>query len=98
MSTLNGYTQICDTQAITHFTGVFSDVAFAHDVAPSFSCNEVDALAGLLTALGETDAAQLWSAAHATADEIGDRHHVEAVEEYVVPVDPMDDLQCDSCQ
>jgi hypothetical protein len=24
--------------------------------------------------------------------------HVETVDEYEVPVDPMDDLQCESCQ
>ena len=27
-----------------------------------------------------------------------DRENVEQVGEYEVPVDPMDDLQCDSCQ
>ncbi len=27
-----------------------------------------------------------------------DRENVEQVGEYQVPVDPMDDLQCDSCQ
>lgn len=91
-------TLIYDTHAITHFTGVFSDVAFAHDVAPSLSCGEVDALAGLFNALGEMATGNLWSAAHAEAEDVGDRHYVEPVEEYVVPVDPMDGLQCDSCQ
>ena len=29
---------------------------------------------------------------------MNDRESVEQVGEYEVPVDPMDDLQCDSCQ
>jgi len=29
---------------------------------------------------------------------MNDRESVEQVGEYDVPVDPMDDLQCDSCQ
>jgi hypothetical protein len=37
-------------------------------------------------------------AVHATDDELGDAHCQCDTLEYLVPVDPQADLQCDSCQ
>jgi hypothetical protein len=39
----------------------------------------------------------MWVEAHAKGDDEGDAHY-RPVEEYIVPVDPMELLQCDSCQ
>ncbi|GIT82094.1 hypothetical protein LLS1_37630 [Leifsonia sp. LS1] len=91
-------TLIADTDDVTRFCAVFSDVGLAHDVAPTLGCRETEALAGILRALGEPAAADLWLDAHATSDELGDQHYMPAPEPYIVPIDPMEDLQCDSCQ
>jgi hypothetical protein len=91
-------TLITDTDDVTRFCGVFSDVSLAHDVAPTLGCREADALAGILRALGEPAAADMWLDAHASGDEVGEQHYQPASEPYIVPIDPMDDLQCDSCQ
>lgn len=91
-------TFITDTDAITRFTGTWSATDLAGDVAASLSCEEVDALAGLLRALGEPAAADCWIDMHAEGDDEGDRHHTGMAMPYIVPVDPMDALQCDSCQ
>lgn len=88
-------TLISNSDALTHFTAVFSKVDLATDIALQFSCNEVEALAGLLRALGDADT---WIREHATGDETGDAHYVGDQLEYAVPTDPMDDPQCDSCQ
>lgn len=86
------------TEDVERFVEVFAAGDVADDVGPFLSCVEVEALAGLFRAIGETAAAERWIRSHATADEEGDQHALAAVEEYVVPIDPMDDLQCDSCQ
>lgn len=89
---------ITDTEEVTRFCGVFSDVALAHDVAATLGCREVEALAGILRALGEPAAADMWLDAHARGDEPGGQHHQPQTETYIVPIEPMEDLQCDSCQ
>lgn len=91
-------TLITDTNEVIRFTAVFSAGDLAGDVAPQLSCEEVEALAGMLRALGEPASADMWINAHAETDDEGDAHHQDAAPEYVVPVDPMDALQCDSCQ
>lgn len=91
-------TLITDTNEITRFGAAFADQEFAAAIAPQMSCVEVDALAGMLRAVGEMVTADLWIQEHAAKDETGDKHGRASVEEYVVPVDPMEDLQCDSCQ
>lgn len=91
-------TFINDTEAIARFTNVFSYRDSADDLGPRLSCIEADALAGMLRALGESATADMWIKAHAEGDEECDDHYHSPVSDYVVPVDPMDDLQCDSCQ
>ncbi|QNE36851.1 hypothetical protein [Leifsonia shinshuensis] len=84
---------------LTHFTAVFSKHDLAADLAPRLSCIEFEALAGLLrAALGEPASADTWIQEHATNDELGDAHYRGDTLEYLVPIDPMDDLGCDSCQ
>lgn len=90
-------TLVTDTAAVTRFTGVFAATYLAHDLGPELGCVEVDALAGMLRALGEVETAEMWIEAHAKGDDEGDLHY-RPVEEYIVPVDPMELLQCDSCQ
>ncbi|MFF4548621.1 hypothetical protein ACFY1J_31045 [Streptomyces sp. NPDC001406] len=48
--------------------------ALTENVAPALNCAELDALAGLLRALGAEQAADEWTAAHAEADSVGDDH------------------------
>ena len=91
-------TLITDSNELTHFTAVFSKRDLAADIAPRLSCIEVEALAGLLRELGEPATADTWIQAHAADDEIGDAHYQGDTLEYLVPIDPQDDLQCDSCQ
>ena len=52
----------------------------------------------MLRAIGEPASADMWIEAHAEGDDEGDDHYRAPVAEYVVPVDPMEALQCDSCQ
>ena len=91
-------TLITDSNELTRFTAVFSKRDLAADIAPQLSCIEVEALAGLLRALGESATADIWIREHATADEIGDAHYQGDTLEYLVPIDPQENLQCDSCQ
>ena len=91
-------TLITDTDAVLTFTGQWSRQDMADYIAPAMNCAEVDALAGLLYTIGEPAAADMWVAAHALDDGPGDRHFQGPTVPYVVPVDPMEMLQCDSCQ
>ncbi|ANF31944.1 hypothetical protein A0130_09885 [Leifsonia xyli] len=91
-------TLITNSDELTHFTAVFSKRDLATDIAPRLSCTEVEALAGLLRAVGEPATADTWIQEHATQDETGDAHYLGDTVEYLVPLDPMDDLHCDSCQ
>ncbi|TDQ02297.1 MULTISPECIES: hypothetical protein [unclassified Leifsonia] len=85
-------TLITDSNELTHFTAVFSKHDLAADLAPRLSCTEIEALAGLFRALGEPATADTWLEEHATDDEIGDAHYLGDTLEYLVPIDPMDDL------
>ncbi|WP_313540298.1 hypothetical protein [Leifsonia aquatica] len=58
-------TLITDSDDIIHFIAVFGQTDLAIDIAPKLSCTEVDALAGLLQALGEPAFADTWVEAHA---------------------------------
>ncbi|WP_434316057.1 hypothetical protein [Leifsonia sp. P73] len=91
-------TLITDSNELTHFTAVFSKHDLAAGLAPQLGCLEVEALAGLLRALGEPATADTCIREHATGDELGDAHYQGDTLEYLVPIDPQEDLQCDSCQ
>ncbi|MEV8213988.1 hypothetical protein [Leifsonia sp. NPDC077715] len=90
-------TLITKSDELTHFTAVFSKVDLAADIAPRLSCIEVEALAGVLRALREPATADAWIREHVTDDEIGDARYQGDALEHLVPIDPQDDLQCDSC-
>ena len=64
-----------DTEAAARFVDVFAAADFAGDVGPRMSCTEVDALAGMLRAVGADTAADTWVSAHAEEDQEGDSHH-----------------------
>ena len=90
-------TLITNSNELTHFSAVFSKRDLAVDVAPRLSCVEVEALAGLLRALGQPATAAIWVQEHATEDAIRDAgYHGDALE-YMDPIHPQDDLRCDSC-
>ena len=67
-------TTTIDTTAAATFTEVFAAGDFAGDVGPRMTCTEVDALAGMLRAVGADAAAETWIEAHAVEDEDGDAH------------------------
>jgi hypothetical protein len=77
-------TLICNSDELTRFTGVFSDVALVYELAPHLTGRETQAIAGLFRALGEMATADLWIAAHRSANQ----PPTHPVEEYIVPVDP----------
>lgn len=89
---------ITGTNELTHLTAAFSKRNRAADVAPKLSCNEVDALAGRLRAFGEPATADTRIQEHATDDRLGDAHDLGDTLEYLVPIDPQNNLQCESCQ
>ncbi|TFC87181.1 hypothetical protein E3T24_05580 [Cryobacterium sp. TmT2-59] len=68
-------TTTIDTAAAVRFVDVFAAADFAGDVGPRMSCTEVDALAGMLRAVGADTAADTWVSAHAEEDQEGDSHH-----------------------
>lgn len=57
-----------------NFAAAF-DARAAADLAARLACSELDALAGLLTALGREDLAAAWIGAHAAGDDEGDDHY-----------------------
>ena len=63
--------------AVAEFALVFSRPDTAADLATRLRCREVDALAEMLRACGQVDAADLWIEEHATDDDEGDAHHTE---------------------
>lgn len=67
-------TTTIDTNAAATFTEVFGAEDFAGDVGPRMTCTEVEALAGMLHAVGADAAADTWIEAHAVEDEDGDAH------------------------
>ena len=50
---------------------------FARDMADKCTCDEADAIAGMLAALGEHAGAREWAVSHANDDKPGDRHYQE---------------------
>ena len=87
-----------ESAAVDEFVDVWAKSGLVFDVAGALTCREADALANLLAAHGQSDAAASWIEQHGQSDDEGDTHHQGATTDYIVPVDPMDDLQCDSCQ
>ena len=88
---------ITNGDELAYFTAAFSKVDLATDIVPRLSRIEAQALAGILRALGEPATADTWIREHAADDEIGDAHGQGDALDYLVPIDPQDDLQCDSC-
>ncbi|TPW78065.1 hypothetical protein [Schumannella soli] len=89
------------TQAVQQFAAAFSDQGLARELAGGFSCTEVEAIFAVLHTAGAAEAAQMWVEIHAEHDEPGDQHSATETEPEPYPepmVDPMDLLQCDSCQ
>ncbi|MDO4039268.1 hypothetical protein [Clavibacter michiganensis] len=94
-------TAVAEGDAATTALAQFVDAFSADDLASAMSCIEADAIAAVLRTQGAAGAAYRWTRLHAAEDEPGDTHHSPAMvapAEYVVPVDPMDALGCDSCQ
>lgn len=63
--------------AVAEFAPVFSRPDTAADLATRLSCREVDALAEMLRACGQVDAAEMWIEEHVTDDDEGDAHPTE---------------------
>ncbi|MFE7124049.1 hypothetical protein [Streptomyces sp. NPDC057617] len=61
--------------AVDHFADTFDDGMLASMVSTSFTCTEVDAIAGLLLAAGREEAGVSWLECHAEGDEYGDAHN-----------------------
>jgi hypothetical protein len=61
-------------EAAQRFIEEFSNGTLANDVADKLSCDEVEALTGMLTALGATTAAANWIEQHSFGDECDDTH------------------------
>jgi FMN-dependent NADH-azoreductase len=64
-----------DAPEVAQFRAVFAAADTAHDVGPHFSCKEVDALAGMLRAIGAGDAAAVWIEGHSWGDDDVDNLH-----------------------
>ena len=64
-------TQTIDTSApdVVRFLDVFDDQMIAGDVGPRFTCGEVEALAGMLRAVGAECAAAAWIEGHSWGDD-----------------------------
>lgn len=62
------------TATLHRFVRVWCDELLANEIAGALSCAEVDALASVLRAGGEPDAADLWLQAHSRKDEADDIH------------------------
>lgn len=72
MTAVNMFAQIHD--ATDKFVAEWTTGYLADDIAAKLRCEEVEALAELLTAIGHTEAAQYWLTAHAGGDDCGDQH------------------------
>jgi hypothetical protein len=72
-----GALQALDTvlTALTAFGETFADKQLASDVGPHLSCNEVEVVADLLTAIDLDDVAMMWRRGHAASDDEGDLHN-----------------------
>jgi len=79
--------------AVDTFIEVWTKGDLASDIAGSLTCSEADALATLLTANGNHDAATEWITQHSLTDEEGDDHFIEHDGEEV-----LDTASSASCQ
>lgn len=61
--------------AAATFCETFADAHLAADTACTLTCDELDALTGLLRSHGYNAAADIWDEIHAEGDDEGDRHH-----------------------
>lgn len=86
------------TDALNTFLDTWQDGHQASDLAQKLTCGELDALAELFRENGRDDIADQWIESHAPGDEQGDSHFAGDPVEYLVPIDPADLTQCDSCQ
>lgn len=59
---------------IERFLDVWSDSELLDNIATSLTCEEADALAGLLEFFDYDESAEVLIEAHATDDDEGDRH------------------------
>ncbi len=59
----------------TKFVENWTDISLADELARQLSCQELDALATLLSEFGATDAAATWVEFHAPGDDEGDDHY-----------------------
>ena len=66
--------------AATTLAEVLSDPMTAGDAGPAFTCNEAEAIAEVMRAVGLDEAAEAWIAGHAAGDDEGDDHHPETQE------------------
>lgn len=60
--------------AVERFAALFASRDVAHDVGPSLTCVEADALAGVLDVV-DRSAARAFIEAHGDGDDVGDLHH-----------------------
>lgn len=60
--------------AVERFAALFAARDVAHDVGPSLTCDEADALASVLDVV-DRGAARAFIEAHGDADDVGDLHH-----------------------
>ena len=67
-------TTTIDSPAAATFAEVFGDGLLAFEVGPRMTCTEVEALAGMLRAVGADTAADHWIEGHAADDDEGDAH------------------------
>lgn len=61
--------------ALATFRDKFADGMLAQHIGPTLACSETDALADLLAALGEHNAAAYWVTEHARSDDDPDDTH-----------------------
>ena len=87
-----------EATAANTFVTVWAQSDTVTDIAAALTCSEADALAALLAAYGHHLVAEECLTEHARADDESDSHFASTPEKYVVPIDPMDALQCESCQ
>lgn len=62
--------------ALHEFARTWADGVLANDLSGKLTCSELDALADLLSTLGEESAAKAWTDSHALHDEEGDTHYI----------------------
>ncbi|WP_435111922.1 hypothetical protein [Nocardiopsis synnemataformans] len=72
-------------KALALFVTVWESGELAEELGPRLQCEEVKALATLLTAAGEPDSARVWEDFHAEQDDAGDSHYRGAADDVSLP-------------